>query len=152
MLTNYKEGLGKMPAHLDENCIFCKIIAGILPSARVYEDAKVLAFMNLQQKNPGHTLIIPKEHYPNVYELPDELVGYVAQQAARLARIVKTQFGAAGINILQNNEPQAMQSVFHYHVHIIPRYEGDDLLSIWKAAPATPQELADSAEKIKSGL
>jgi len=141
-----------MPERVDENCIFCKIIAGEIPSAKVYEDETVLAFMNLQQKNPGHTLVIPKEHYPNVYEIPDELAGYVAQVAARLARVIKTQFGAAGINILQNNEPAAMQSVFHFHSHVIPRYVGDDLLAIWRAAPATPEELTTNAEKIRAGL
>jgi histidine triad (HIT) family protein len=141
-----------MPERVDVNCIFCKIIAGDIPSAKVYEDEIVLAFMNLQQKNPGHTLVIPKEHYPNIYETPDELVGYVAQIAARIARVVKTQFGAAGINILQNNEPAAMQSVFHFHSHVIPRYAGDDLLAIWRSAPATPEELSTNAEKIRSGL
>ncbi|MEI7557171.1 HIT family protein [Candidatus Chlorohelix sp.] len=137
---------------MDETCIFCKIVAGKLPSAKAYEDDKVLVFMNLQQKNPGHALIIPKAHYPNIYEIPDEHVGYVAQVGAQVARALKQQFAPLGVNVLQNNEPAAMQSVFHYHVHVIPRYKGDDLLSIWRADPSSPDILNANAEKLKAGL
>ncbi len=141
-----------MPERVDENCIFCRIVAGQSPSAPVYEDDRVLAFMNLQQKNQGHTLVISKDHYRNVYEIPEDLAGHVAKVAVRIARAVKVQFAAGGINLLQNNDPPAMQSVFHYHVHIIPRYQGDDLISLWKAPPSTPDELASLAVKLKAGL
>ncbi|NWJ48720.1 MAG: HIT family protein [Chloroflexi bacterium] len=137
---------------MDENCIFCKIVAGKLPSAKAYEDDKVLVFMNLQQKNPGHTLVIPKVHYPNIYEIPDDYVSYVAQVGARVARALKRQFEPLGVNLLQNNEPAAMQSVFHYHVHVIPRYKDDDLLAIWKASASSPDVLNANAEKLKAGL
>jgi histidine triad (HIT) family protein len=141
-----------MPERFEENCIFCKIVAGTLPSARVYEDAQSLVFMNLQQKNPGHTLIIPKDHYPNIYELPDELASYVAGVTARIARALKKEFRPIGVNVLQNNEPAAMQSIFHYHVHVIPRYAGDDLLGIWRSGPASLEELNTNASRLKQGL
>lgn len=136
----------------DLTCLFCKIIAGDVPSAKVYEDEQVLAFMNLQQKNPGHTLIIPQNHYRNIYDIPEDTAAYVARIAVRISKAVKTVFEPAGMNTLQNSEPQAMQSIFHYHLHVIPRYEGDDLFAIWSSPPATPQELAHNAARIKAAL
>jgi histidine triad (HIT) family protein len=141
-----------MSVKVDENCIFCKIIVGTLPGAKVYEDADLLVFMNLQQKNPGHSLIIPKEHYANIYELPEDLAAKIAVMAKRLAVAVKKAFECDGVNILQNNEPAAMQSVFHFHTHVIPRYKGDDLLGIWASPAAKPDTLTANAEKLKAAL
>jgi histidine triad (HIT) family protein len=136
----------------DDKCIFCKIIAGQIPSAKVYEDDEVLVFMNLQQKNPGHSLVITKEHYPYLYELPDTLVAKTALVAKQIANAVKKGFACDGINILQNNEPASMQSVFHYHIHVIPRYKGDDLLGIWASPGATPEMLSQNAGILKAVL
>lgn len=137
---------------VDANCIFCKIVAGQILSSKVYEDEDILVFMNLQQKNQGHVLVIPKDHYPNIYELDEELTGKVARRAQKIAIAIKKAFQCDGINILQNNEPAAMQSVFHFHSHVIPRYLGDDLMEIWQAPPATPETLNANAEKIKNWL
>src|ERR1700694_642311 len=111
---------------MNDDCLFCKIVAGQIPSAKVYEDDKVVAFMNLQQKNPGHTLLIPKEHFRNLYDISEETAAYVARISTRLAKAIKTAFEPHGLNSLQNSEQAAMQSIFHYHMHLIPRYKGDD--------------------------
>ena len=135
-----------------ENCIFCKIVAGELPSSKVYEDDHVYAFMNLQQKNPGHTLIVPKEHHRNIYDIKEDTAAEVGRVSVRLARAIKAAFNPDGMNVLQNSEPAAMQSVFHYHLHVIPRYTGDDLFAIFRAPAASPAELNANAEKIKANL
>lgn len=134
------------------DCLFCKIVAGTIPSAKVYEDANILAFTNLQQKNPGHTLIIPKAHYRNIYDISEEEAANIARASVRLAKAIKAAFNPVGMNSLQNSEAQAMQSIFHYHVHLIPRYAGDDLLGIWQAGPASPEELQANAAKIAAQL
>jgi histidine triad (HIT) family protein len=141
-----------MAESFNPECIFCKIVAGTLPSAKVYEDENILAFMNLQQKNPGHTLIIPKKHSRNLYDIDEEDAANVAKVSVKLGRAIKTAFNPIGMNSLQNSEPAAMQSVFHYHLHLIPRYADDDLFAIWRAPAATPEELGENAEKIKAGL
>jgi histidine triad (HIT) family protein len=118
----------------------------------VYEDEKVLAFMNLQQKNPGHILVVPKEHHRNIYDINEDTAAEVARVAVRLARAIKAAYRPDGMNSLQNSEPAAMQSIFHYHLHLIPRYRGDDLFAIFKAPPASQGELKANAEKIKQAL
>jgi histidine triad (HIT) family protein len=139
-----------------ENCLFCKIIAGQIPAAKVYEDEEVLAFMNLQQTQPGHTLVIPKAHYENIYEITDEALVQVAKTAARIARAAKKAFAAQGIQMLQNNGAEAWQSVWHLHQHVIPRYKDDighDLFAIWtRGTPATPEELEANAAKLRAAL
>ncbi|MDB5081168.1 MAG: protein hit [Chloroflexi bacterium] len=134
------------------DCLFCRIIQGTLPSAKVYEDDKVVAFMNLQQKNPGHTLIVPKDHYRNIYDIEEDAAAEIARVAVRLAKAIKTAFEPDGMNTLQNSEPAAMQSIFHYHLHLIPRYYGDDLFAIFSSPGASPDELNANAEKIKAAL
>ncbi|HEX2912292.1 MAG TPA: HIT family protein [Chloroflexia bacterium] len=141
-----------MTAGFKPDCLFCKIIQGQLPSAKVYEDEKIYAFMNLQQKNPGHTLIVPKEHHRNIYDISEEAASEVAKVSIRLAKAIKAAFNPDGINSLQNSEPAAMQSIFHYHLHLIPRYKGDDLLAIWRSPAATPEELNANAERIRAAL
>jgi histidine triad (HIT) family protein len=137
---------------VDANCIFCKIVAGQIPSAKVYEDENVLAFMNLQQKNAGHTLIIPKNHAVNIYDISEDSAAEVARIAVRIGRAIKNRFRPDGVNTLQNSEPAAMQSVMHYHVHVIPRYFGDDLFEIWDSPAATPEELETNARRIREAL
>ena len=135
-----------------ENCIFCKIVAGDLPSVKVYEDDTVLAFLNLQQANPGHTLVVPKEHHRNIFDINEDIAADISRVAVRIARAIKTAFQPEGMNTLQNSEPAAMQSVFHYHLHLIPRYHGDDLLAFAHAPAATPDTLGTNAARIKAAL
>lgn len=112
------------------DCIFCKIIAGEIPSSKVYEDDKVLAFLDISQTTKGHTLVIPKEHVRNVLEMSDQTAANVFARLPKLARAVKAATGAKGLNILNNNEEMAGQSVFHAHIHIIPRYSSQDEIAI----------------------
>ncbi len=138
------------------NCLFCKIIAEQIPAARVYDDDNVFVFMNLQQTQPGHALVIPKDHYENVFEITDEALTQVALASARVARAVKKAFNADGVQMLQNNGSSSWQSVFHLHQHVIPRYQGDvghDLYAIWtRGTPATAEELEANAAKIRAAL
>jgi len=109
-----------------ENCIFCKIVAGELPAAKVYENDHVLAFLDISQVTKGHTLVIPKKHEQNVYELSPESAKHVFQAVPAIANAIKTQFNPIGLNLLNNNGEAAGQTVFHYHIHIIPRYGKED--------------------------
>lgn len=108
-----------------EDCIFCKIISGDLPSANVYEDENTYAFLDAKPINMGHTLVVPKKHYRNIFDTPEETVCQVMKTVKKLAPAIKTAMDADGINIHNNNESAAWQEIFHYHVHIIPRDEGD---------------------------
>ncbi len=106
------------------DCIFCKIVDGTIPSYKVYEDDKVLAFLDITQSTKGHTLIIPKGHYKNIYDLPEDVAAHLFSVVPMLANKLKKAFNPIGLNIVNNNE-QPLQSVFHYHIHLIPRYKDD---------------------------
>jgi histidine triad (HIT) family protein len=114
-------------------CIFCKIINGDIPSAKVYEDENVLAFLDISQVTKGHTLVIPKVHKENVYELPEEAAANVFKTVPKIANAIKAAYDPIGLNVLQNNGEAAGQSVFHFHMHLIPRYgKGDGFGAVWK--------------------
>ncbi|WLR51479.1 HIT family protein [Bacillus tianshenii] len=108
------------------DCIFCKIINGALPSSKVYEDDDVLAFLDIGQVTKGHTLIIPKVHQENMYELTPEVAEKVFRVVPKVANALKAQFNPIGLNMLSNTGEAAGQSVFHLHVHLIPRYDEKD--------------------------
>lgn len=114
----------------DNECIFCRIVRGEIPCARVYEDDAVLAFLDLGPVRPGHTLVVPKAHYTNLPETPVELAPALFSALRKVGRAVMAATGASGFNVLQNNFPAAGQAVFHVHWHIIPRTE-DDGLALW---------------------
>lgn len=109
-----------------DNCIFCKIIAGEIPSSKVYEDDQVLAFLDISQATKGHTLVIPKEHVRNVLDMSAETAETVFSRVPKIARAVQKATGASGMNILNNNEEVAGQTVFHAHIHLVPRYSKED--------------------------
>jgi len=113
----------------DENCIFCKIAAGEIPSATLYEDDDFRVILDIEPASKGHALILPKEHYANLYELDDEIV-------TKLSDIL----GCEGYNIVQNNGAAAGQSVFHYHMHLIPRYKDDTVDIKWKLGTLTEED------------
>ncbi|GEP19155.1 HIT family protein [Pediococcus argentinicus] len=116
---------------MDNNCIFCKIIAGDIPSYTVYEDDKVKAFLDISQTTPGHTLVIPKVHIPDIYAYDEELAEQVFARIPKIARAIKNSNPSIkGMNIVNNNGELAYQSVFHSHFHLIPRYSEDDTFSI----------------------
>lgn len=107
-------------------CIFCKIIDGSIPSAKIYEDEYVYAFMDIMPLTKGHTLIIPKNHKENVYDLSEEEASNLFKVVPKIARALKESFGPVGMNLLNNNGAPAGQSVFHFHLHFIPRYDQTD--------------------------
>ena len=124
------------------NCIFCKIAAGEIPAATLYEDDDFRVILDLGPASKGHALILPKEHAKNIYELSDELAGKVYVLAKKMAIAMKEALHCDGINILQNNEVIAGQTVFHFHMHLIPRYEGDNVKLTW-----TPGQLTDAVKE-----
>lgn len=109
-----------------DDCIFCKIIEGKIPAYTVYEDDNVLAFLDISQTTKGHTLLVPKKHVKNVYELDEETTQNVFGVVPKIANAIKQTFHPIGMNIV-NNADKPLQSVFHFHIHFIPRYTNDDL-------------------------
>ena len=134
--------------HLDGDCIFCKIIRGEIPCFKVYEDDDVLAFMDVNPVAEGHVLVIPKHHSRDILETPPEWVGKTFAGAGRVARAVQKSLAPDGINIVQANGPGAKQSVFHLHVHVIPRAMDDGLTMNWELEPGDMAAIGQLAEKI----
>lgn len=116
-----------------ENCIFCRIVAGEIPSYKVFEDESFFAFLDQSQAKDGHTLVIPKAHHENIFETPDELLGQLAVKVKEVASIVKTKVEADGITLLQCNGAAGLQSVFHIHFHVIPGWDNDRLNEPWES-------------------
>jgi histidine triad (HIT) family protein len=135
----------------DPNCIFCKIVAGELPATIVDEDERTIAFMDVNPANRGHALVVPREHSADLLSVDrDDLVA-VTLAAQRLAGRVKERLGADGVNLVNSCGAVAWQSVFHFHVHVIPRYEGDPLRLPWVPAPGDPEEIAAAAQELSRG-
>ncbi|WP_144525815.1 HIT family protein [Bacillus pumilus] len=137
------------------DCIFCKIIDGDIPCAKVYEDEHVLAFLDISQVTKGHTLVIPKIHKENIYDMTPEVSNYYFQAIPKIARAIKQEFEPIGLNLLNNNGEKAGQSVFHYHMHIIPRYgKGDGFGAVWKSHQDqyTSEDLKDISSAIHTRL
>ena len=134
------------------DCIFCRIVKGEIPCAEVYSDARVLAFLDLNPQKPGHTLVIPKAHYPDIFAVPGELFSDIFPVIQRIGKALMAATGAEGLNILQNNHPVAGQSVFHAHWHLVPRHEGDGLRHWPMGQYASKDEMAAMAAGIKSHL
>ena len=136
----------------DSDCIFCKIIAGEIPCISLWEDQETLAFMDINPANSGHALVIPKQHWQDVYTIPDEAIGAVAATARRIATAVRTALTPDGINLVQANGPGAAQSVFHFHMHVLPRYSGDELKLNWRLKLGDMDQLKPISERIKAVL
>jgi len=134
-----------------ENCIFCKIVSGEIPTNKVYEDEHTLAFLDIRPVNPGHTLVIPKDHFENIYTLPDEAMARLGLAVKKVALAVKEGVEADGININMNNEADAGQVIFHAHIHVIPRKSGDGL-ALWPQKDYAAGEANDVAESIKKAF
>jgi histidine triad (HIT) family protein len=134
----------------DPDCIFCKIVAGEIPSHKIDEDDRTLAFMDINPWTRGHSLVIPKEHSRNIYDAdPDDLAA-AHISAQRLAQRMRERLKCEGVNVLQSSEPVAMQTVFHTHVHVIPRYSDDGLRLPAHPKPAEQEELAALAEELSA--
>lgn len=136
-----------------DDCIFCKIVAGEVPCVKVYEDDRVLGFMDIMPLSKGHLLVVPKDHYENMGETDAELYGHIASVICTLARAVQACFAPDGLNVQQLNGEAANQVVPHLHMHLVPRWHGDGItISAWDPVPGDMEEIAANAEKIKAKL
>lgn len=133
----------------DPDCLFCKIVAGEIPSERVDEDERTVAFMDINPATRGHALVIPRRHAANLLEIDAEDLAATVAAAQRLARTVSERLGADGVNLINSCGPAAWQTVFHFHVHVIPRYEDDPLRLPWTPAPGDPDEIAAAAAQLR---
>jgi histidine triad (HIT) family protein len=132
----------------DPDCIFCRILAGEIPASIVDEDERTIAFMDIAPATRGHALVIPRAHATDLLSVPAEDLQAVALAARRLAGLVKERLGASGVNLLNSCGAAAWQSVFHFHVHVIPRYEGDPLRLPWVPGAGDQQEIAATAQEL----
>lgn len=137
---------------IKDDCIFCKLANGIFPTNTVYEDDDFRVILDASPAAKGHSLIIPKAHFDNAYEMDEEYLSKVMPLAKKVALSLKKTLKCDGVNVLQNNEPAAGQTVFHYHVHVIPRYENDDLGLLWEQHEADPEEQKALSEELGSNL
>ncbi|WP_156323988.1 HIT family protein [Bacillus sp. JCM 19034] len=137
----------------EPNCIFCKIVNGEIPSSKVYEDEHVYAFLDISQVTKGHTLVIPKAHYQDIYELPSEVASQLFSAVPKIANGLKAALNPIGMNMINNNGEKAGQTVFHYHIHLIPRYgKGDGYGAVWKdhSSEYSQEELQEAAKAIST--
>ena len=136
----------------DKDCIFCKIANGEIPSSTVYEDEDFRVILDANPAAKGHALILPKEHFKDVCELDPAVAAKVLPLGAKIGAAMKKSLGCAGFNLVQNNGEAAGQTVFHFHVHVIPRYEGGPSMVTWTPGSEKTEVLAETAEKIKKAL
>jgi histidine triad (HIT) family protein len=125
---------------MKDDCIFCKLANGIFETNKIYENDDFTVILDAAPATRGHALILPKEHYANVYELDEETAGKVFKLAGKLAVHMTDKLGCDGFNIVQNNGEAAGQTVFHFHMHLIPRYKGDGALLQWKPTEPSADE------------
>jgi histidine triad (HIT) family protein len=133
----------------DANCIFCKIVAGAIPCFKLYEDTDTLAFMDINPLNPGHCLVIPKEHAPDIFAIGEIGIAKTVRVTRVLARAVQAALKPAGMNVLQANGPGAAQSVPHFHFHILPRRLDDDAKLNWTLVTGDLAAISALAESIR---
>ena len=132
--------------------IFSRIARGEAPAVKLYEDAQTLAFMDINPAGPGHVLVICKEEYPDIFAIPPELLASVMRTVQRVAVALHATLQPDGLNIIQNNGAAAGQSVFHYHVHLIPRWEGDGIMRLWTPRRSDHAELRALADRLREAL
>jgi histidine triad (HIT) family protein len=132
----------------EPDCIFCKILAGELPATIVDEDERTISFMDIAPATRGHALVIPRAHSADLLSVGEDDLQGVAVASRRLAKRAKDRLGADGVNLVNSCGAVAWQTVFHFHVHVIPRYEGDPLRLPWVPAPGDPAEIAAAAQEL----
>jgi histidine triad (HIT) family protein len=135
-----------------EDCVFCKIVAKQIPATVVHEDKDTLAFMDIGQVNPGHVLVALKQHAENIFALDEAQAAAVFRSAAKVARAIRAAFQPGGLSVYQANGKAAGQTVFHLHIHLVPRHEGDGMELTWPVKNPPRERLADYADKIRAKL
>ena len=134
------------------DCVFCKIVAKQIPATLVHEDEHTFAFMDIGQVNPGHVLVTVKRHADNIFALDDAQAAASFRTAAVVARAIRGAFAPHGLSVYQANGKAAGQTVFHFHIHLVPRYEADGMELTWPVKHPPREKLADYAERIKAKL
>ncbi len=136
----------------EKDCIFCKIANGEIPAATIYENSDLRVILDVAPANRGHALIIPKEHFKDIFDIDAVSAGKVFSLATEVARAMKDVLHCDGLNIVQNNGAVAGQTVFHLHLHLIPRFEGDSVHVGWEPGSSTPEELQTLAKEIRKRI
>ena len=135
-----------MPA---SDCIFCKIIAGKIPSKKIFEDSKVIGILDINPISEGHTLVIPKKHYETIDGVPDGEMGAIFGAVKKVVLKLRAKLEPDGFNVIQNNNEAAGQAIPHFHIHVIPRKEGDDLFALNPGQPASDEQLDELVQKLE---
>lgn len=133
------------------DCLFCKIVAGEIPAEKVYEDEHTFVFLDINPNNPGHTLVLPKKHFENIFDIPPETLTPMYVTAQKIAKALK-KFGAEGVNLISNNDTAAHQVIFHAHIHVIPRYADDGLKPWVQKQYENDAHMKETGEKIRNAL
>lgn len=137
---------------IKDDCIFCKLANGVFPTNKIYEDDDFTVILDAAPAAKGHALILPKQHADNLYELSDETAAKVLPVAKKIAVAMKKTFNCDGVNVQQNNEAAAGQSVFHFHVHVIPRFKKDGISLLWKPGKPSDEEQAETCKLLRDAL
>ena len=148
VLNSYVEKYKKERKTMKEDCIFCKIAAGEIPSATIYEDEDFRVYLDIAPASKGHMLIVPKEHYTDIMDMPEELTAKAFVLAKKMAQKAEAALGCDGVNLVQNNHEAAGQSVFHFHIHVIPRYKKDKVGLGWNMGKLTDSDKDELLEKL----
>ncbi|HSD24567.1 MAG TPA: HIT family protein [Solirubrobacterales bacterium] len=133
----------------DADCLFCGIVAGSIPSETIDSDERTVAFMDINPATPGHALVVPRQHSADLMEIGEENLTATILAAQRLARRMQDVLGADGINLINSCGAVAWQSVFHFHIHVVPRYEDDPLKLPWVPEEGDPDEIVNVAERLR---
>ena len=145
-----------MPMFVDtsppDQCLFCRLVAGEIPSARVYEDTLTIAFMDIGQVTPGHVLVATKRHATTLLDITPQEAAAVMQTAQRVASAIREVFDPPGITLLQANGREGDQTVFHFHMHVVPRHEDDGITFTWPRQEPGPAVLQGYAERLRAAL
>jgi histidine triad (HIT) family protein len=141
--------MGKLAPMSDPDCLFCKIVAGEIPAQIIAEDERTVTFMDINPATRGHALVVPRRHAANVLEIEPEDLSATVLAAQRLAQRVSQRLDADGVNLLNSCGSAAWQTVFHFHIHVIPRYEGDPLKLPWVPGPGDRDEIAAAAQELR---
>lgn len=136
----------------DSNCIFCKLANSEIPTNTLYEDDEFKVILDLSPASKGHALILPKNHFRNMYDIDDEVLAKAMRLAKKMVKVMTKELNADGFNIMQNNEEVAGQTVFHFHIHLIPRYKNDNAIKFWKPMEMDEDELKGLADKISKAV
>jgi histidine triad (HIT) family protein len=134
----------------EQDCLFCQIVAGEMPATIIDEDAATVTFMDIHPATRGHALVVPRRHATDLYEIPDGDLAACAAAARRLAVRVRDRLGADGVNLINSCGSAAWQTVFHFHVHVIPRYEDDPLRLPWTPGPGDEEEIAATGKTLRA--